>query len=325
VTSHVAVSVVIATYWAGEYLRQAITSALAQSFSDIEVLVCDDASDARVQELVASFRDSRLICQSNPTRLGPARNHWSAFSAARGEFLAILNHDDLWYPDFLTSAVGALTARPEVVLAFCDHDIIDFAGKLLPDAAIRASRQWGREHLTPGLHHPFPGLVVAQTIPVAMGCVFRRSVLDPVRLPDVGPAYDLWLGYELARTGGGAFYLPDRLTAWRVHATQLTQAKDESWTRGMLAAWQAAVADPLFHPYRAHIRGKASVAAASLARMAAARADRRSAWKYLKLAMRYGPFAWRTWASAGVLALPLAIGRRLLYSRAKSGDRGTRS
>ena len=72
------VTAIIATYRAGEYLRHAIGSALAQTRVDLEVLVSDDANDPEVSRLTGSFADSRVRYRWNPSRLGPAGNHWAA-------------------------------------------------------------------------------------------------------------------------------------------------------------------------------------------------------------------------------------------------------
>ena len=68
-----AVSAVIATYWAGEYLRHAIGSALAQTYVDLEVIVSDDADDPGVRELAESFDDSRIRYRSKPKSPGSGR------------------------------------------------------------------------------------------------------------------------------------------------------------------------------------------------------------------------------------------------------------
>ena len=123
---------------------------------------------------------------------------------ARGRCIAILNQNDLWRTEYLASAVPVLDSTPEAAIVFCDHDVIDPAGRSLSAEADHTTQQWGRDKLTQGLYRPFPELVARQSIPVAMGCLFRRDAIDLTALPDVGPAYDLWLAFALCRTGGDA-------------------------------------------------------------------------------------------------------------------------
>ena len=237
---------------------------LDQTRVDLEVLVSDDADDPGVSRLAESFDDPRIRYCWNPSRLGPAGNHWAALLAARGRYIAILNHDDLWRPEYLATAVPVLDSIPDAVLVFCDHDVIDPAGRSLSAEADHTTQQWGRDRLIQGLYRPFPELVAQQSIPVAMGCLFRRDAIDLTALPDVGPAYDLWLAFALCRTGGGAYYMPDRMTAWRVHPGQITATRDDAWRRGALACWEAIAEDPIFWPVRRTVRRRLADAACAL-------------------------------------------------------------
>lgn len=103
------VSIVIATYNRPAVLAFAIRSVLAQDFADWELLVIGDCCADSTAELMTSFADKRihyinlaLNCgdQSCPNNIGIAR--------AKGRYIAFLNHDDLWFPDHLRSAMDWL-------------------------------------------------------------------------------------------------------------------------------------------------------------------------------------------------------------------------
>jgi glycosyltransferase involved in cell wall biosynthesis len=243
------VTIVIAAYVSRvEYLRYAIRSALDQSHENVEVLVSDDSPDDRLRSVVESFRDERLLYHYNSPPLGVARNHWQAFRVAKGDFVVILNHDDWIAPDMVESLVNLLAAEPLASLAFCDHWILDRNGVRLAKESDANSEKWGRTGLVPGLHRPFADLLVRQTIPLAMGALFRKASL-PTTLPDhAGPAYDLWLTYLLARNGQGACYEPKRLSAWRQHEGNLTSESALPWRRGTADCWAAISADPDLRP-----------------------------------------------------------------------------
>jgi len=309
------VTAVIATYRRGEYLRQAIGSALAQTRVDLEVLVTDNADDPGMRRLAESFEDSRVRYRSNPSCLGPAGNHWAAMLAARGRYIAILNDDDLWRPDWLATAVPVLDSTPEAVLVFCDHDVIDPAGRSLSAEADHLTERWGRDKLTQGLYRPFPDLAARQSIPVAMGCLFRRDGIDPTALPDVGPAYDLWLAFALCRTGLGAYYMRDRMTAWRVHPGQITGTRDEAGTRGSLACWQAMAKDPIFWPVRRTVRRRLADAACALGVAQLATGHHSAADTAARLAIFSWPANWRAWAVLGLSLLPRAVSKRVTAKR----------
>jgi hypothetical protein len=302
------VSVVIAAFHATDFLERAIASALAQTFVRLEVIVSDDADDPHVERLARAFADSRVVYRCNQHNLGPAGNHAAAFAHARGKYLAILNHDDLWRPTYLAQAVPHLECDENTVLVFCDHEVIDADDNVLVKATDECSKRWGRDRLAAGLHEPFPRLVVQQTIPLAMGAVFRRAAIE---LPNVGPAYDLWLTYALCRGGGAAYYLPERLTAWRVHVAQLTSTGNEAWAAGGIVCWRAMLGDLLFQPYRRTVAGQVAACARSLAKSRLARGDRAGARASALLALRYQAANWRALALLGLSALPRCVARAL--------------
>ena len=299
-----AVTAVIATYRRGEYLREAIGSALAQTYVDLEVLVSDNADDPGMRRLAESFNDPRIRYRSNPSNLGTAGNHQAAILAARGRYIAILNDDDLWRPDWLAAAVPVLDSTPEAVLVFCDHDVIDPAGRSLPALSDQNTERWGRDKLTHGLHRPFPGLVAMQSIPVAMGCLFRRDGIDLAGLADAGPAFDLWLAFALCRTELGAYYIRNRMTAWRVHPGQITGTRDEAGTRGFLACWQAISENPMFWPFRRTVRLRLAEAACALGATQLAKGNHGAANSAARLAIRSRPTNWKAWGVLGLCLLP---------------------
>lgn len=241
------VSIVIAAHRTPrELLRVAVVSALAQDWPALEVLVSDDSPDDSLRAQVERLRDPRVRYRHNRPALGVAENHWALFNWARGEYIAILNHDDWLDPIFVSTLARRLMVEPELVLAFCDHWIIDGAGRRLVAETERNSETWSRDRLPPGLQHDAPLLVARQSLPIAMGTLFRRSALPDTWPADVGPAYDLWLSYVLLRGGGRAWFEPGRLSAWRSHEGNLTSASGMAWLRGTARCWDAVIADGRF-------------------------------------------------------------------------------
>lgn len=253
------VSIVIAAYRSQhDHLRAAIGSAIAQSESGIEIIVSDDSPDETLAELVSGFNDERIRYRHNSPPLGVARNHWTSFSESRGEFIVVLNHDDWLAPTFVERMVGALQAEPLAVLAFCDHWVMDVDGQRLLSETDRVTAATGRSQLNRGLQRSLAPLVAAQSIPMAMGTMFRRVAL-PVKLPeDAGPAYDLWLTYLLCRADRSAWYESERLSAWRTHASNLTSQNGLDACLGAANCWEAMARDAAFDSQRTIVRRRAA-------------------------------------------------------------------
>ncbi|MEY8688537.1 MAG: glycosyltransferase family 2 protein [Leptothrix sp. (in: b-proteobacteria)] len=287
------VTVVIAAYRSRpDHLHAAIASALAQTWSALEVVVSDDTPDDALAALVASFGDDRLVYRHNRPALGVARNHWACFEAARGEFVVVLNHDDQLEPTSVWRLALALKAEPRASLAFADHWVIDADGLRLQAETDHNSAAWGRATLAGGLHQPFLDLVARQSIPMAMGAMFRRAALTVACPPSAGPAYDLWLAYLLARDGGGAVYVPERLSAWRTHSSNLTSQGGLDWLLGSATAWEAMAGDPLAASVAPLARRHAARWFYVCARRADRAGDRQAARRHAQASWRSRP-SWR--------------------------------
>lgn len=253
------VSIIIAVYNPNfDHFLAALGSALGQTLDDIEVLVVDDSPTDSLEASVNALSDSRVLYEHNDPALGVAENHWHAFRKARGEYISILNHDDCLEPGFAAILANELVREPAAVLAFCDHWIIDNEGRRQLTESDRNSFIYGRATLGSGLHLPFGNLLLAQTIPLAMGAMFRRDAL-PEKFPShVGPAYDLWIVYLLARTGGGACYVPKRLSAWRTHESNISASGNISWLLGSAMLWETLANDSIFTLNHGLVKRKAA-------------------------------------------------------------------
>lgn len=105
------VSVIMPTYERADVIADAILSVLLQSYGNWELLILDDAGDARTEAVVASFGDARIRYMFGGRRGGisAARNH--ALREARGTIVGYLDDDNLWDPDCLLLAVNAMRER----------------------------------------------------------------------------------------------------------------------------------------------------------------------------------------------------------------------
>jgi hypothetical protein len=220
------VTIAIPTFRRPDMLRDAIESALAQTYRNTEVLVSDSDADPSIADLVASYGDPRVRYRDNGEVSTATSNALAMYTAARGEFIGTLHDDDLWEPDFLDSLVSPLVADESLVLAFCDHWVIDADGSLRLDLTEAEARKRGRVGLRPGVHRPFLDLATSvRAVSVSVAAVFRSSAIDWSEFRhEAASVYDMWMAYLLARDGGGAWYEPRRLSRYRHHPAAASSA-----------------------------------------------------------------------------------------------------
>lgn len=108
------VTVLTTLYNKGPYVEEAVRSALASTFTDIEVLVIDDASTDEGPERVRAIKDPRVRLLPSPVNTGRPAAANRGYAAATGEYIAVLDADDLMHPERLARQVAFLDANPEV-------------------------------------------------------------------------------------------------------------------------------------------------------------------------------------------------------------------
>lgn len=101
------VSVIIPLYNKGRYIARALDSVFAQTFEDFEVLVVDDGSTDNGPEIVAGYADPRLR-MIRQTNAGPGAARNRGIKEAKGHYVAFLDADDEWLPEFLWKSVHTL-------------------------------------------------------------------------------------------------------------------------------------------------------------------------------------------------------------------------
>ncbi|MEK7405625.1 MAG: glycosyltransferase family A protein [Acidobacteriota bacterium] len=182
------VSVVIPAYKVTAYIGEALESVFAQSWRDFETIVVNDGCpDTEALERVLEPYLPRLVYIKQENRgLSGARN--TGIRAARGEFIALLDGDDLWEPDFLRQQMAMFDADPGLDMVWCDSVIFGstpWAGRRFSEMAP------SRRPVT------LKRLLTGKCVPVASCVVVRRQAVldaggfdeDLRRVED----FDMWL------------------------------------------------------------------------------------------------------------------------------------
>ena len=210
-----AVSVIIPVYCASRDIPVALASVFAQTFTNLEVIVVDDGSPdaADLKAALEPFR-SRLRFIEQPNRgAGAARN--AGIRASHGRFVAFLDADDRWMPEFLARQIACLEANRGCALVYCDALIsgeTPLAGRRFMETA------------------PSNGEVtllslIRQECNIALSTVvMRRRPLVAAGLFDEtlrrGQDFELWL--RLALRGAPMRYQRDVLAERRARASGLS-------------------------------------------------------------------------------------------------------
>lgn len=178
------VTVVMPCYNAAEYIAEAIDSVLHQSYPHVELIVVDDGSTDDSVAVVQRYQERLRLIQQPNKGASAARNR--GIVSGTGEYLAFLDADDFWHPDFLARMIEALRSS-DAVLAYCGWQIIERDGRghapfIPPDYENE------RKH--------YSLLSNASLWPIHGMLTFRRVVMDVGMFDEGLPAcedYDLWL------------------------------------------------------------------------------------------------------------------------------------
>ena len=109
------------------HLRTSVSSVLGQSCDDLELIVVNDGSTDDSAAILSTFHDVRLTVIDQPNGgVSAARN--TGIAAAQGAFVAFLDADDTWEPNFLAAMHAALDARPDAAIAYCGWQNVGLPG-----------------------------------------------------------------------------------------------------------------------------------------------------------------------------------------------------
>ena len=202
-------SVVIPTFNCAEYIVDAVDSVLSQTDKDFEILVIDDGSVDNTSALLEPYKDRiRYIHQQN-RGMAAARNH--GIREAVGEYVALLDSDDLWDCRLLATVRSTFERHPDACAAFIAEREIDSSGEL------RSQRVYTKR--SRGLWFSPEGMIGKDTrVGSGRPPVVRRALLDEhgVYDEDLCGAWDcdLWIRYSFYAP---MVLMPEPLLRRRVH------------------------------------------------------------------------------------------------------------
>jgi glycosyltransferase involved in cell wall biosynthesis len=214
------VSVVIPSYNHEKYIAASIQSVLDQTYQDFEIVITDDSSTDNSVEVIKNFNDPRIKLFCFNKNQGAAVSTNNSIQESKGEFIAILNSDDIFVADKLRKQVSFLDNNPQFGAVFAYPQVIDEEGNLYKEEHFyrnifiqnnRTRFEWLRYFFLNGncLCHP--------SILIRKDCYHQVGLYD-VRLAQL-PDFDFWIRlcmkYDI-------YILPEKLVKFRIFKNEIS-------------------------------------------------------------------------------------------------------
>ena len=207
------ISVCMATFNGGKFIREQLESILSQLPPDAEIIIADDGSTDDTLLVVDSLNESRIRVLPAERHLGVIYNFDRALRASKGEIVFLADQDDVWLPGKVEKCLAALN---EVDLVMHDAFLLGHS-----DAFESA---WGRNGKLSDIRTYRSGVVANWWKNSFTGCcmAFRRKVLDKaLPFPKNLPMHDQWLGV-VAEKYFKVSYVDEPLVEYRQHSSNAT-------------------------------------------------------------------------------------------------------
>lgn len=209
------VSVIMSTYNRENFIDEAVSSVLCQSFSDFEFIIIDDNSTDNTFEKLKSYKDKRIKVYRNKKNGGCTFNYHNAQNLAEGKFIAHIDDDDIWVKDKLKMQVDFMEIHPDIVLLGC---FIETFGE-------NARPSWVFDTNSDKL-----AFLMNFYNPICHSAILYRKAF----MLEFGINYNIKLmcsqDYDLYKqilfSGGKLSNLPDILVKYRMHNKRITDIKE---------------------------------------------------------------------------------------------------
>ncbi|MEH1885737.1 MULTISPECIES: glycosyltransferase family 2 protein [unclassified Nostoc] len=147
-TNQPRLSIGLPVYNGEKFIKEAIDSLLAQTFEDFELIISDNASTDKTEEICRAYaeKDKRICYYRNDQNIGCARNFNRVFKLSSGEYFKWAAYDDLHAPDFIKKCVEVLDQDPSIILCHSQTYFIDEEGSFLQNYNIKLKADALKSH-----------------------------------------------------------------------------------------------------------------------------------------------------------------------------------
>lgn len=210
-----------------QFLEEAIDSILDQTFNDFEFLIINDGSTDKSKEIIKSYNDPRIRYFENKTNLGITAARNIGLTQAQGEYLAIIDCDDVAYPSRFEEQVEFLDQNTDVsmVASWAEIEMLNVHGDIVHSVL-----------KTDAPNHKIPALLLFSNFFIQSTIMLRKSDIPVGGYRDFDPAedYDLWTRLTAHKA---AYLIRKPLVRYRIHdknVTNIENTKQEMQCRRVL-------------------------------------------------------------------------------------------
>ena len=213
------VSVIMPAYNGEEFIAQAISSVIAQTVEDWELIVIDDCSEDRTRQIVEDFArsDDRVHLVCNEKNLGAAGSRNRGLELCSGEYVALLDSDDYWQPQWLDRMLER-ARQTQADIIYCSYAIVDERGdKLCNDFIVPLQTDFEQSMIR--------SVITCSTV------LLTGKLAKAQRFPTDIYHEDIALWFRLLRDGVQARGVPEVLAAYRQRSDSRSANKLKSACR----------------------------------------------------------------------------------------------
>lgn len=221
------VSICIPTYNRLAFLQEAVTSALNQSYDNIEIIIGQDPTpngiDKSIQEwaVAQQKKDNRIVYFFNNTNLGLGGNWNACLQKATGDYYIMIGDDDRLLPNCIEKLLEG--AKQGAVVSFCNQYLIDEKGVRLNEQSILFTEKYKRDLLQPGFVLDAEEVIWQNSVPSSAALVNTKIAQSLLYKADLNtPEIELFL--RINQENNRFHFIPDYLMEFRVHEKSSTSS-----------------------------------------------------------------------------------------------------
>jgi glycosyltransferase involved in cell wall biosynthesis len=311
------VSILLTCYNHLPFLEEAVRGIAAQTFTDFEVIAVDDGSSDGTREWLSLQKILPVRNLFNETNLGTYGSLNAALALATGDFVAVLNDDDVWLPEKLARQVALFDANPKVGLVHTNGYFIDGKSERIEGTPLGFSfPKFETGNLLAAFHY--------ENKVIASAALVRRSVFE--ELGGFNEAYfgsgDWEMWFRIAERYDVGF-VAEPLTLYRVHGQQASHKLERIWRDDeKLRSWIAARGTQNWE----RMDGDASAALAhnwaALGTVRFLNGNARGSREAYRESLRIRPGRWQSWVRLLMTFLPRTAFRDSVLRKNTHGLRG---